>query len=602
MSIVVNKTRLPVTNWQTKSGAIVSIDDARQRIARSLKVNMLPQQDLHGYDNPWPPGGGKNKFDPTAAVVGAYINDSTGAETTAEGSVASGYIPVVGGETYIISPQKATGNWGAWYDDGKVFISGFTGYVSAKTAPQNAKYMRITVNRNDNEPNWATVTQIELGSTATSYAPYSNLCPISGHTGVDAYVDGKNLLSDIKNDWSFIGGSYGYIGGVVPKAQTAIMSFTDKDTSVDISDISIGFVYDNTSIGQLATKFRWTMQAGTVKSDTTNVAQNDSTTLCQNVMIYPKSQEAWDRLFARYNIQVELGTTSSAYNPYVTTKYQVSFPAVGANQWDEELESGYLGVNGTTIAYIADNSRIRSKNWIPVLPNTTYCYVSGGAGAIMIGSEDTTGQHCSVLFTQDTIANYKTFTTGANTHYLKFCPRSSYGSTYNHDIAINYPSSVTTYEPYTTTVYSGTLDLVSGELVVDRAMVDLGTLNWTYFNIAEHYRFVAYPQGIKDFGSNVNANIICSSYAVDTANNVFNNVTDKRISSGGGAVLLFDSAYTDATSFKTAMSGVQLVYELATPITYHLTPQQIHMLVRDNTIWSDADSVEVEYAAVHQHV
>ena len=37
--------------------------------------------------------------------------------------------------------------------------------------------------------------QIELGSSATSYAPYSNICPISGFTGVNVPVKGKNLFN-----------------------------------------------------------------------------------------------------------------------------------------------------------------------------------------------------------------------------------------------------------------------------------------------------------------------------------------------------------------------------------------------------------------------
>jgi len=39
-----------------------------------------------------------------------------------------------------------------------------------------------------------------------------------------------------------------------------------------------------------------------------------------------------------------------------------------------------------------------------------------------------------------------------------------------------------------------------------------------------------------------------------------------------------------------------VVYELATPQTYQLTPQQIQTLLGRNNVWSDGD-VSVEYVA-----
>ena len=41
---------------------IVSVTDAAAYPAEGLEFGIEPVQDLHGYDNPWPAGGGKNKF------------------------------------------------------------------------------------------------------------------------------------------------------------------------------------------------------------------------------------------------------------------------------------------------------------------------------------------------------------------------------------------------------------------------------------------------------------------------------------------------------------------------------------------------------------
>ena len=44
-------------------------------------------------------------------------------------------------------------------------------------------------------------------------------------------------------------------------------------------------------------------------------------------------------------------------------------------------------------------------------------------------------------------------------------------------------------------------------------------------------------------------------------------------------------------------TGAQVVYQLATPITYNLTPAEVKSLLGINNIWSDAGDVDVEYRA-----
>ena len=43
--------------------------------------------------------------------------------------------------------------------------------------------------------------------------------------------------------------------------------------------------------------------------------------------------------------------------------------------------------------------------------------------------------------------------------------------------------------------------------------------------------------------------------------------------------------------------AVQIVYPLATPVTYQLTPQEITTLLGDNCVWADTGDVAVEYRA-----
>ena len=100
--------------------------------------------------------------------------------------------------------------------------------------------------------------------------------------------------------------------------------------------------------------------------------------------------------------------------------------------------------------------------------------------------------------------------------------------------------------------------------------VDMGSLEWVYNNVAGQYRFYSYGiqnSIMKPNSTNTIANIVCSRYIPDSWNTLFVNLKDKIVAAHtGGPIAVFDSAYTDAASFKAAMSGVMLYYELAEPI------------------------------------
>lgn len=172
-------------------------------------------------------------------------------------------------------------------------------------------------------------------------------------------------------------------------------------------------------------------------------------------------------------------------------------------------------------------------------------------------------------------------------------------------IQLELGSTATDYEPYESdtyttdlgrTVYGGTLDVVTGELVVDRAMVDLGSLNW-----ALHAQGFMWSSGIRAEikappTSSGLANIVCSSLESVTALSIYNGGNGIGIHSNGDARVRYDNMPTDPTAFKTAMSGVQLVYELSQAQTIQLSPTEVRTLLGHNNVWSDGD-VSVKYKA-----
>ena len=147
------------------------------------------------------------------------------------------------------------------------------------------------------------------------------------------------------------------------------------------------------------------------------------------------------------------------------------------------------------------------------------------------------------------------------------------------------------------TVYSGTVDVVTGVVTVTMASVDLGTLTWA-FNNPQYSIFMAKVNGmaINPDTASRNTGFALSAYKPSATISISGNMNDKAALRNDGYIFVRDTAYSDFATFASAMSGVQLVYELATPLPIQLTPQEVESLAGDNTMWSDANGdLTVEY-------
>lgn len=144
------------------------------------------------------------------------------------------------------------------------------------------------------------------------------------------------------------------------------------------------------------------------------------------------------------------------------------------------------------------------------------------------------------------------------------------------------------------TVYGGTVNFTTGELTIDKAIVDLGTLTYTY---QEAYtRFYTSFSPTASVPNDQVADALCSAYKmVSSAETVTPN--DKVISiSESKNIIIRDTDYTDATAFKAALDGVKLVYPLATPTTTTLTPAQLSLLQGENNVSATSGPITLTYA------
>lgn len=217
--------------------AIQGVDD--------LSVSMQPIQSLNGYSKPWPGGSGKNLFNSATCIKGKYIS-ATGAISNDAGTMYTDLIPVDAGIAYTFSGNNsettqyyarihAYDSSGSWLQQ-ITFARSVSGRWNMPfTVPSGATYIRVSLRLA------ATDCQVEAGSTATTFEPYSNVCPISGRTGLSVYVGPTTSQTDATTyavDWSteagtVYGGTLDVVSGLltVDRVKKVITSVTDA-TSV----------------------------------------------------------------------------------------------------------------------------------------------------------------------------------------------------------------------------------------------------------------------------------------------------------------------------------------------------------------------------------
>ncbi len=276
--------------------------------------------------------------------------------------------------------------------------------------------------------------------------------------------------------------------------------------------------------------------------DLTQWFNNDTT-------ILSKTNETWFvpwflNNFGKYIPAYSTGEIENTYATQITTN--------GVNQWD-----------GT--------------NDIRVLPKTQY-YCKGSA---TLTYKDIDGNTIDTATVSDAV-----FTTPDNCFYV--------GVSGSGDIQIclhwTEPTIEQTYHPYEKWVFNidwsaiGTplginsqigdyKDFVNGKNGKVVGSVDLGTLTYSHSTNSGRELFSVAIPGIKVVAVNVVFNAICPLYEATSQASTW---TDMQMSgvANGNTVYFVNNSYTDAATFKAAMSGVILQYELAEPTLTDMTESE----------------------------
>ena len=493
--------------YSTFTGSIARFLSPSSKPVKSIVCNIEPIQDLHGYDNPWPAGGGKNLL---PLKDGTYTLGGTSVTVTVNNSVISfsGTAASGGGRTVKLT-DDFTLKAGTYFTktnsngDAVIYINNAGTNAAINTgdnrsftlAEDTLVYAGVNVITGSDYAGKTATPMLNVGNTAEAFAPYSNKCPIGGWSAVGIEQTGKNMFNPTPAR-----DSPGTLTFTVEAGKLTV-----NGTSTSTSYTGGGITKDNCRYSLKAGTYTLSMPASATNTPGSylNVEMFDADGNRTQKAIYghtkvPKTFtinsdvvfDWWCAIPAGtytnavFEIQLELSSTTTAYSPYVGTTYPIP---LGTTVYGGTLDvlTGKLTV---TMAY----------------DQMTYAYLSGLS---------------STYISYEVTARYGPCVWVRNWHYQDIAPRKDGG-------------------------------------------VD-GLCN-------------AFPVHIHDSG------IMASQYRIyfEVGNNI-SNVSD----------------FLDVVqALETSGSGLFLCYEIATPQTIQLTPQQVELLQGENNIWSDGEMALVYLA------
>ena len=308
------------------------------------------------------------------------------------------------------------------------------------------------------------------------------------------------------------------------------------------------------------------------------------------------------------NLQIELGTEATNYEVFQGNKYSVTFPAIGKNLFDEAnanwTQNKFINASGV----VTDNTAYKyTTDLIEVKPSTTY-YIqeqknTSASSAITVPLYDVDGNFISrsIPFSAASGTGVKggSFTTTAKTRFIRFSLDKA-----ATNVMLEQSTTRSDYEPYTNTVYGGTLDLVTGVLTIIHNIVVIdGSENpaifpWQPNNVASGWIKALYRRlPYENIHPNYHSTPV--GYYCDKAKPM--TIPELRTLSEYGFGAYDNNSYgiillmkiedvgntLESLNAYLTQNPFTIVYPLLNPVTYQLTPTQIKALLNGNTFLTD---------------
>ena len=590
-------------------GDLVTFDALEEVPLTKCEVTLESTQDLHGYDYPWPGGGGKNLID---------YDTTVGSSTVYSPSI------LLSAGTYYAYVACSTGSFNCPLQistDDSSFSNIDTTETTTAYADQtmgaynrhkcmvtvvNPTYVRVLIQGNANTDGKNVRAMITKDSTNYSqipnnfvdgnqyfeeiYSPYSNICPIEPSNGKNLFDKSATNTSNGYEAGKYINGN---TGSVVADADCNISEYiqVEPNTTYTIygvsgSNVGVGY-YDATKT--YLSGDRYAITWGTVGAKTFTTPSNAKYIRVSIIK-------------ANIDItQLEQGSSATPYVPY----QGVYVYQVGVNQFNVATEKVGKKLGASTGAE-ETNANFCASDYIWVMPNTEY-YFGNITRAVETNGIFWYDENKTFIISNGASggADHKSSTTKtspANARYLRIVHYVGID-----EVGVNYPSTITSYQPYQgntypislgQNVYGGKVDLVSGKLTITHGIYTFsGNEAWTLqsgsYGGVKYYStsYLVASSAKLPADNSKSVPIITSIGFFNYSYNQLHTHPYAMCIAADGRVGIEGNLYNPNGD---TLKDVQMVYELATPIEVDLTPTQISTLLGTNNIWSSGE-VEVAF-------
>ena len=181
--------------------AEASFSDGAESSLVECEIGIVPTQDLHGYSKPWAGGAGKNKLDASSAttntlngvtftVIKNDANEVIRIDVTGTANAGTFFnigTATIEAGTYIFSGYTNGSSVGTKY----INYNGIVNVYGSDTTATITETKTTTVTLqivNGAETEFSIYPMIRLSTAAGGFEPYSNICPISGHSSITVTV------------------------------------------------------------------------------------------------------------------------------------------------------------------------------------------------------------------------------------------------------------------------------------------------------------------------------------------------------------------------------------------------------------------------------
>ena len=514
---------------KTITGNPIHILDALAKPAQALSVKLEPVQDLNGYDSPWPAGGGKNLLWLNNGIfkTGAFPN-TTPRETTGVGTWVG-----MTSSNYLAANSIVSYTIGDNNLTVKSSANGYgVGFECKVTAGQKYTLSWVGINAYVGiafyDSNGEYLSYVTSGASPKTFTvPESTANAIIVLRADNANVTGE--FSNVQLEEGQTATAYSPYANICPISGW---------TGANVTRCGKNFAEIDSA---------WIGRSGTHNGITWRFNEDGSMTLDGTKTISTASVLIWNLA----NAARISGTQSDNKKHIPNGDYfiysghnKATLQVYGSNDENAGASNSYSIASGNLNPFRFTINDTYKYNWIRL---------NIGGGAVF----DNYTFYPMVRLASDTGNEQAPYT----------------GNTY--DIS---------WQSEAGTVYGGTLDVTAGKLTVQWGIVDLGTLRW--LTHSQNFFYTAVSGKMPG-----TTNLICTNYKTKMRSLW---AADELAISGNantGQLYIRDMSLQGETGdeFKSAMSGVQLCYELATPIVYDLTPTQIELFAGENNIWSDGE-------------